>query len=176
MAVSRQRKEALLASYKASLATAPHAFLIDAIGITVPQVTELRDKVRATGGKYVVVKNRVALRAIEGAALDGLRDKFVGPTAIAYGDDPVSIAKVLTDFTSSVPTLQFKGGLVDGRTISAEQVSALATMPSREQLLARLVYLLQSPIARFVRTLAAVPRDFVVVLDQIRHQKETTSA
>jgi large subunit ribosomal protein L10 len=176
MAISKQQKENLLESYKASIALAPNAFLIDALGITVPQVTELRDKVRATGGKYVVVKNRIALRAIEGAALDGLRDKFVGPTAVAYGDDPVSIAKVLTEFTSTVPTLQFKGGLVDGQPISAEQVSAIATMPSRDELLAKLLYLLQSPITRFVRTLAAVPRDFVVVLDQIRHKKEATSA
>jgi large subunit ribosomal protein L10 len=176
MPVSRQTKENLLESYKGSIVTASNAFLIDSLGITVPQVTELRDKVRATGGSYVVVKNRVALRAIEGAALDGLRDKFVGPTAIAYGDDPVSIAKVLTEFTSTVPTLQFKGGLIDGQPISAEQVGTIATLPSREELIAKLLYLLQSPITRFVRTLAAVPREFVVVLDQIRHKKEATSA
>lgn len=176
MPFSREQKEALAESYREGVAASPHAFLIDALGITVPQVTELRDKIRASGGTYVVVKNRIALRAIEGAALDGLRDKFVGATAIAYGDDPVTIAKVLTEFSKDLPHFEFKGGLVDGQPVSAEQVAVIATLPSRDELLAKLLYLLQSPITGFVRTLAAIPRDFVLVIDQIRQKKETTSA
>jgi len=176
MPFSREQKETLLETYREGVAAASHAFLISASGVTVPEITELRNKVRDTGAQYVVVKNRIALRAIEGAALDGLRDQFVGPTAIAYGDDPVTIAKVLTDFSKEVPTFEFKGGLVDGQPISAEQVSAIATLPSREELLAKLLFLMQSPITSFVRTLAAIPRDFVLVLEQIRQNKETTSA
>ena len=95
---------------------------------------------------------------------------------MAYGDDPVTIAKVLTEFAKTLPDFQFKGGLIDGQPISAAQVDEIATLPSREQLLAKLLFLLQSPITRFARTLAAVSRDFVVVLDQIRQKKETTSA
>lgn len=176
MPFSRQQKETLLETYRTGLATSPNAFLINAVGISVPQVTDLRAKVRQSGGQYVVVKNRIALRAIEGAALDGLREQFVGPTAVAYGEDPVTIAKVLTEFSKTLPNFEFKGGLIDGQPISAAQVDEIATLPSREELLAKLLFLLQSPITRFVRTLAAIPRDFVVVLDQIRQKKETTSA
>ncbi len=176
MALTREKKEELLELYKEGVAAAPHAFLINAQGITVPQITALRDKVRESGGTYVVVKNRIARRAIEGAALEGLQDQFVGPTAIAFGDDPVSIAKTLTEFSKDVPTFEFKGGLVDGQPISAEQVSAIADLPSRDELIAKLLFLLQSPVTRFVRTLAALPRDFVLVLEQIRQQKENASA
>jgi large subunit ribosomal protein L10 len=176
MPFSRQQKETLLETYREGLATSPNAFLVSALGISVPQVTDLRAKVRQSGGQYVVVKNRIALRAIEGAALEGLRDQFVGPTAVAYGDDPVTIAKVLTEFAKTLPDFQFKGGLIDGQPISAAQVDEIATLPSRDELLAKLLFLLQSPITRFARTLAAVSRDFVVVLDQIRQKKETTSA
>ncbi len=176
MPLTREQKAELLDTYREGVASAPNAFLIDSLGMSVPEITELREKVRESGGRYVVVKNRIALRAIEGAALDCLRDKFVGPTAIAYGDDPVTMAKVLTEFSETVPSFEFKGGVLEGELISAEQVGELATMPSREELMAKLLYLMQSPVTRFVRTLAALPRDFVLVLEQIRQQKETTSA
>ncbi len=176
MPFSRKQKEELLDSYREGIASSQHAFLISATGITVPQITELRQKVRDSGGQYVVVKNRVAIRAIEGAALDGLRDQFVGPTAVAYGEDPVTLAKVLTDFSKQIDSFEFKGGLLDGQPVSAEKVSDIASLPSREELIAKLLYLLQSPITRLARTLAALPRGFVVVLDQIRQTKETTSA
>lgn len=176
MPFSRQQKETLLESYKEGLATSPHAFLIDASGITVPQITTLRDKVRESGGQYVVVKNRIALRAIEGAALEDLGGDFVGPTAVAFGDDPVTIAKALKEFADEVPAFEFKSGLVDGKPIAADQVAQIASMPSREELITKLVFMLQSPITRFVRTLAAVPRDFVMVLEQVRQKKESTSA
>lgn len=176
MPFSRQQKEELLESYREGIASSRHAFLISATGITVPEITALRDKVRDSGGTYVVVKNRVALRAIEGAALGGLKDHFVGPTAVAYGDDPVTLAKVLTEFSKDITSFEFKGGLLDGQPVSAEKVSDIASLPSREALLAKLLYLLQSPITRLARTLAAVPREFVVVMDQVRQKKETTSA
>ena len=176
MPFSREQKATLLETYREGLANSPHAFLIDASGITVPQITELRNKVRASGGQYVVVKNRIALRAIEGAALEGLGGEFVGPTAVAYGDDPVTIAKALKEFADGVPNFEFKSGMVDGRPIEASQVSELASMPSREELIAKLLFMLQSPITSFVRTLAALPRGLVVVLDQVRQKKESTSA
>jgi len=176
MPFSRQQKEQLLESYRETIARSPHAFLVNATGITVPQITALRDRVRSFGGRYVVVKNRLAIRAIEGAALEGLKDQFVGPTAVAFGDDPVQIAKVLTEFSKEVKAFEFKGGLLDGQPVTAEKVADIASLPSRDELLAKLLFLLQSPITRLARTLAAIPREFVIVLDQIRQQKEATSA
>ena len=173
MPLTRSDKEELLDEYVNGLATAPHAFLIGFQGITVPQVTELRRKVRATGGEYVVVKNTLALRAIDSKALDQLKEHFVGPTAVVYSQgDPVGLAKALTDSLKDIPALQFKAGLVEGRAIPAEQIRDIAALPSRGELMAKLLFLMQSPIVRFARVLAAVPQSFVMVLDQVRQKKE----
>lgn len=177
MPLSRQDKEQLFESYTQGLASAPHAFLVSFEGISVPKITALRSRVRESGGDYVVVKNRIALRAIQGAALGSLAESFQGPTAVAYcNEDPIGLAKTLTEFAEDIPSFQFKGGLVDGRQVSAAQITELAKMPGREELLARLLYLLQSPATRLVRTLAAVPRDLVVVLNQIGAKKENDGA
>jgi large subunit ribosomal protein L10 len=173
MALTRSDKESLIEEYGQGLALAPHAFLLGYKGITVPQVTELRNRVRASGGEYVVVKNTLALRAIDSGSLSALKEHFVGPTAVVFsGKDPVALAKALTDFAKDVPAVQFKAGMVENRAIAAEQIKDIASLPSREQLITKLLYLLQSPITRFVRVLAAVPQQFVAVLDQVRIQKE----
>jgi large subunit ribosomal protein L10 len=176
MALTRTDKEQLLAEYENGLAQAPHAFLLGYQGITVPQVTELRNKVRASGGEYVVVKNTLALRAIDSKALAQLKEHFVGPTAVVFSqNDPVALAKALTDSVKDIPALQFKAGLVEGRAIAADQIRDIASLPSREELIAKLLFLLQSPITRFARVLAAVPQSFVMVLDQVRKKKEESA-
>jgi large subunit ribosomal protein L10 len=176
MPLSRSQKEHLLAEYQDGVANAPHAFLLGYQGISVPKVTELRQKIRETGGSYVVVKNRLVLQAIEGKALGQLADHFTGPTAVVYGDsEPVALAKVLSDFQKEAPFIEFKGGLLNGQPVGGDQIKEIANLPSREELIAKLLYLLQSPITRLVRTLAAVPRDFVLVLDQVRQKKESGS-
>jgi large subunit ribosomal protein L10 len=173
MPLTRSDKEQLLEQYENGLAKAPHAFLVGYQGITVPQVTELRNRVRASGGEYVVVKNTVALRAIDSKALAQLKEHFVGPTAVVFSaKDPVALAKALTDSVKDMPALQFKAGMVEGRAIGAEQIKDIASLPSREALIAKLLFLLQSPIVRFVRVLAAVPQSFVSVLDQVAKQRE----
>jgi large subunit ribosomal protein L10 len=173
MPLTRSDKEQLLEQYENGLAKAPHAFLLGYQGITVPQVTELRNRVRNSGGEYVVVKNTVALRAIDSKALSQLKDHFVGPTAVVFSaKDPVALAKALTDSVKDMPALQFKAGLVEGRAIAAEQIKDIASLPSREQLISKLLFLLQSPITRLARVLAAVPQSFVAVLDQIRIKRE----
>jgi large subunit ribosomal protein L10 len=177
MPLSKTDKEQLVSTYSEGLAEAPHAFLLSYQGITVPQVTALRDKVRQSGGYYEVVKNTLALRAIDGKALGDLKEHFVGPTAVVYSSkDPVALAKALTDFAKDVPALQFKAGLVEKRTIAAGQIKDIASLPSREELLTKLAFLLQSPIVRFVRVLAAVPQSFVTVLDQIAKKKAEGSS
>ena len=175
MPLTRQQKEDLVASYGEGLAKAPHVFLVDYKGVTVTQVSELRRRIREVGGRYEVVKNRLVLRAIGGEALEELQGKFEGPTAVAYcGEDPVGLAKAVTDFAKEVPAIELKGGLVEGQPVAAEDVQQIAKMPSREELLTKLVFLLQSPISSLVKTLAALPRQFVVVLDQVRQHKESS--
>jgi len=172
MPLTRSDKEELLDQYTSGLKSAQHAFVMGYQGIKVPQVTALREKVRQSGGEYVVVKNTLALRAIDGAALAQLKEHFVGPTAVAFSQDPVALAKALTDFAKDVPAIQFKGGLVEGRAVAAAQIKDIAALPSRDELIAKLLFLMQSPITRFARVLAAVPQQFVAVLDQVRKQKE----
>jgi large subunit ribosomal protein L10 len=138
----------------------------------VPQITELRDRIRESGGEYVVVKNRLLLRAIEGAALEELKEHMTGPVAVAYSDaDPVALAKALADFAKDVPELEFRAGLVDGRPVAAEDIKNIAKLPSRDELLAKLLFLMQSPISRFVRALGAIPAQLVTVLHQIAQEK-----
>ncbi len=173
MPLSRARKEELIAQYGEGVADAPHAFVVGYQGISVPQDTELRSKVRATGGSYEVVKNTLMLRAIEGKPLGEVKEAFTGPTAVAYStDDAVALAKALTEFAKTAPVLEFKVGVVEGQVVQPEKIRDIAELPSREELIAKLLFLLQSPITRLVRGLAAIPRQFVVVLDQVARQKQ----
>ncbi len=176
MPLSLQQKKDLVERYRDGVGDSPHVYLVDYKGISVPQVTELRQQVRQLGGRYEVVKNRLMLRAIGGAALEGLSDQFSGPTAVVYGEDAVGLAKVLTDFASDAKVLEFKAGLVEGRPVAGEEIKEIATLPSREALIAKLLFLLQSPITRFATALAAIPRSLVVALDQVRRKKEETGA
>ncbi len=173
MSLSRQQKESLSESYQQGVATAPNIFLLDYKGITVPQDTELRSRIRDSGGCYEVVKNRIVLRSIAGSPLEELREHFQGPTAVAYSEgDPVALAKALTEFAKGVPAIEFKAGYVEGKVVRAEQIVELASLPSRSELIAKLLYLLQSPISGLVRLLNAIPQEFVAVLEQIRQQRE----
>ncbi len=172
MALSRSQKEIIVERYQGGVGTATHAFLLDYKGVSANQVTELRAKIRESGGSYEVVKNRLLLLAIEGQPLEAMRDQLQGPTAIAYTEDPVQLAKILTDFVKDVPTVELKGGIVEGSAITAEQVQEIAKLPSRDELMAKLLFLMQSPITRLARGLAAIPRQFVVVIDQVAQGKE----
>jgi len=173
MAVSRQKKEQLSEAYKSGVLTAPHVFVVGYQGVTVQQDTELRSKVRETGASYHVVKNRLVLRELDGMPLAELSEKFQGPTAVAYSeDDPVSLAKALTDFAKEVPAIEFKGGLVEGQPVESSEIQAIAELPSRDELIAKLLFLLQSPVTNFVRLLGAMPEGFVRVLAQVGEKKE----
>ena len=126
MAISRQKKEQLVDSYEQGLAKAPHVFLVGFEGISVPDATELRDQIRTIGGSYVVVKNRLAKRAIKGAMLESLEGEFQGTTAAAFGgEDAVAIAKAVTDFAKKVPAITLKAGLLDGQQVAARDIEAI---------------------------------------------------
>ena len=169
---TRSQKQETIERYQEGLAAAPHAFLVSFTGITVPQVTDLRDRIRESGGHYEVVKNTLALRAVEGKGLEHFREQFTGPTAVAYSDDPVSLAKALTGFRKDAPVIEFKGGLVDGQPVSPEDLEDIANLPSREELIAKILFLVKSPVTGFVRTLAQLPTSLVIALDQIAQKKE----
>lgn len=176
MALTRTQKQDLIKDYENGLAAAPHAFLVSFQGISVPQVTDLRSRIRETGGKYQVVKNTLALLAVDGKWLGQLKDQFQGPTAVAYTDDnAVGLAKALAEFRKDVPLVEFKGGVVDGKPIAVADLEDLAKIPSREELVARLLFLMQSPVTRLVRGLGAIQQQLVVVLDQIAKNREEAS-
>ncbi len=166
------QKQETISAYERGLASAPHAFVLGFQGIKVAQVTELRRRIREKGGHYEVVKNTLALRAMQGKALESLKEHFVGPTAVVYVDgDPVGVAKALTDFRKEAPVIEFKAALVEQRPIRADQIDEIAKLPSRTELISKLLFLLQSPISGLARTLAALPQQLVIALDQIGKQK-----
>ena len=173
MATSRLQKEETAQQLREELADVPHAILVDFRGLNVEGAMNLRRKLREGDARFKVVKNSTALRAIEGMPLAELNDVFEGQTAIAYtAGDIVSMAKTLRDFADEFETPNFKAGIVDGAPISVEEFEQLADLPPREELIAKLLYLMNYPITGLATALNAILRGFVVVLEQIREKKE----
>jgi large subunit ribosomal protein L10 len=135
--------------------------------IKVDQDFELRKAVRAAGGRYRVVKNNLAAKAAEGTKAEELLKGLAGMTSLAYTDsDPVALAKALTTYAKNNPTFTFKAGMVEGRAIDIGAINDLASLPSREQMLGKLLFLIQSPAQRLVTVLGGVGRNLAVVIDQ----------
>lgn len=153
--MNRTEKQELIDDLHKEFGQSPHAILVDFRGLSVPAVTEFRRKVRKAGSRYRVVKNTLALRAIQDTPLQGLSARFDNTTGIAYTrTDPVALAKVLVDFAKEHPALVVKGGVVSGtQMLDANGVKALSAMPSLPELRAKLLGLLQSPASQLVRLL-----------------------
>jgi large subunit ribosomal protein L10 len=150
------------------------AVLVDYQGINVAQSTQLRSRSRESGVEFVVAKNTLAQRAARGAGVEGLEEFLVGPTAIAFAEDPVVGAKLMSEFSDEVEAFEIKGGIVDGgRVMGADDVVALSRLPGREQLLAQLLGAIQAPLAGLVTVLNAPARNLAVVLNQVAEQKNT---
>ncbi len=171
--MNKQSKADLVAEFAAKLKVTKAAFLADYRGLDVEQANELRNKLRAVGVEYRVVKNtllRLAAKDTDSVCLD---EYLNGPTAIALvSDDPVAPAKALVEFAKKNNIFELKAGMLDGKLLGVADIKALAELPSREELLAKMLGSMSAPATNFVGVLAAVPRTFVQVLAAIRDQKE----
>ena len=173
---TREEKSQEVSELTQQIGKAANAFLIDFKGITVPQVTELRKQVRETNSGYVVVKNTLALIALKDSPIIAMKEQFTGPTAIAFNaSDAVVLAKALTRFAKDVPAVRFKGALLNGQVVPADQIQAIANLPTRTELVAKLLFVLQSPMRGLATVLQANIRNLAVVLDQIGKQRSTTA-
>src|SRR5438552_12413238 len=173
---TREQKAQEVSELSEQIGKASNAFLIDFKGITVPQVTELRKQVRQTNSGYVVVKNTLALIALKDSPIINMKEQFTGPTAIAFNaTDAVVLAKALTKFAKDVPALRFKGAMLNGQVVGADQIQAIANLPSRAELVSKLLYVLQSPMRGLATVLQANIRNLAVVIDQIGKQRSTTA-
>ncbi len=168
--MKRTEKEELVAELRTKMKGAKALYYTDFTGLNVKQMTDLRRRLRKGGVEYLVIKNTLALRAVNESGLTGTRLR--GPTGIVIGKDPVTAAKVLTDFAKEFEKPAVKGGLLDGKAIDSAQVAKLATMPSRAQLLAQLGGALQSPLAGFAGALNGVLSTFAGALEALRVQRE----
>ena len=171
--MNRTEKESAVADLNKTFKTSTSVLLINFEGVNVSAQSELRREVAKVESGYQVIKNRLALRAVEDTSLADLREHFQGPTAIAYtGGDPVALAKVLKDFIGDHPSVAFKAGVVEGKTFSASEVERLAKMPSRPELLSKLVYLLNAPLVRLATALQSPLRGLASVLKQLEEKKQ----
>jgi large subunit ribosomal protein L10 len=170
---SKGKKKEELDELKNDLLEAKNLFVTQFQGMTVAQDTELRIKIRETKSKYRVVKNTLAKKAAEGTAAEGVAKAFDGSTAIAYNaNDPVSLAKALTAYAKTNPLFVFKAGMVEGRVINLADVSIIAAMPSKEELIAKLLFLINAPAQRIAVAVNGVARNLAVVLKQAVEQKK----
>ena len=147
--------------------------LINFTGVNVEDSTNLRRKISEMECGYRVIKNRLALRALEDTSLEELKEHFEGPTAIAYtGGDPVALARVLKAFIKDHPAMSFKAGIVEGQAVSASEMDHLAGLPSRPELLTKLLYLLNAPLTHLATALQSPLRDLASVLSQLGEKRE----
>jgi large subunit ribosomal protein L10 len=167
-----QQKEAVVAEVAKQVAGAQAIILAENRGMPVAQMTQLRAKARASGVYFRVVKNTLVRRAVADTPFASLTDKMIGPLAYGIGNDPVAVAKVLSDFAKGNDKFVITAGAMPGKVMSPKEVTALASLPSREELIAKLMGTMQAPIAKLVRTMNEVPGKFVRTLAAVRDAKQ----
>jgi len=171
--LNKQSKEALVAEFAEKLKGVKAAYLADYRGLNVDQTNNLRNKLRDAGVEYRVVKNTLLRLAARDTAVACLDEHLAGPNAIALvTGDPVAPAKALIEFAKAHNVFELKAGMLDGKLITPADIKALSELPSREELIAKMLGSLNAPATNFVGVLAAVPRSLVQVLAAIKDQKE----
>ena len=166
-------KEAIVSDIQDKMQNAQSVVIYDYRGLTVLEVTELRNKMREAGVEYKVLKNTMIKRAADNLNIEGLDAYLEGPTAVAFGmNDPVAPAKILSDFVKSTKKTEIKGGILGGKVVDVASIENLAKLPSKEELLAKMLGSLNAPIQGLAMVLSGLPRALVVALNAIKEQKE----
>jgi large subunit ribosomal protein L10 len=177
MAVTKQKKQEQVEKLSKDLKNVSNAVVATYTKLTVAQDYELRKALRGAGAKYQVVKNTLAERAAKGTKVEGALKDLAGVTSIAYTTgDPVAMAKALLKYAKDTPDLTFKVGVVEGRVVTIKEIESLATMPSKEELMSKLLFLINAPAQRLSTAINAVPRNLAVVIDQAVQQKKFKEA
>jgi large subunit ribosomal protein L10 len=177
MAVTRARKTQQVEKLSQELQKVSSLVVTTYTKMTVAQDYELRKALRGAGAKYQVVKNTLAEKAGKGTKVEGALKDLAGVTSIAYTTgDPVAMAKALTKYAKDAPEFTFKIGVVEGRVIQIKEIEALATMPSKEELYSKLLFLLNAPAQRLATAINAVPRNLAVVINQGVQEKKFKEA
>jgi large subunit ribosomal protein L10 len=173
--MNRTEKEQLVTELKAKIKNAPALYYTDFTGLNVKRMTELRRRMRKANVEYVVIKNTLALRAVNESGL--VADRLRGPTGLVVARDPVTAAKLLADFAKENDQKPIvKGGMLEGKSIAVDQVKQLASMPSREQMLAQLGAGLQSPLTAFAGALNGLFYMFAGALEALHQQRGGSAA
>ena len=167
MAVTRAKKHEQVEKLGKDLQNVSTVIVTTYTKLTVAQDFELRKLLRSSGAKYTVVKNTLVELAAKGTKVEGALKDLAGVTSIAYTEgDPVALAKALSKYAKDNPEFTFKTGVVEGRVISIKEIEALATMPSKEEIYSKLLFLISAPAQRLVTVMNAVGRDIAVVINQ----------
>ncbi len=174
MSLNLEEKKAVVAEVAGQISGAQSIILAEYRGMAVSDMTVLRAKARAAGVYFRVLKNTLVRRAVAETPFASLADQMVGPLVYGISDDPVAAAKVIHEFSKGNDRLVIKGGAMANLVMSPKDVASLATMPSRDELIAKLMGTMQAPVAKFVQTLNEVPAKFARGLAAVRDQKQAT--
>lgn len=175
---TRAQKQKDLEALTEQFKNAKAAMLVGFQGMTVPKDQELRNQLREAGISYEVVKNTLARKAAEGTALEQAADQFKGVTAVALsGSDPVNLSKAIAKFSKANPDIfKFKVGIVEGKVVELRDVEAIASLPSKEELISKVMFLFNAQAQRLATVTNAVARNLAIVMEQVRAQKEAQGA
>jgi len=176
LGLSLEQKQAMVSEVAAKLQGAQSVIVAEYRGLNVERVTQLRSKARKSGVWLRVLKNTLARRAVKGTPFEKLSDQMVGPLMYGISQDPVAGAKVLSEFAKENELFVIKAGAMPNAVMSAQDIKALSQLPSREELIAKLLGTLQAPVTKLVRTMNEVPSKFVRTLAAYRDSKEKATA